>query len=185
MTAALCAASPGQLIGVRGPYGTDWDLPSAAGRDLVIVAGGIGLAPLRPAVVAALASPAAFRRILILIGARSPAELVFASQLDGWRERGADVRVTVDRASSGWTGNVGLVTQLIDRADLDPAQTTAMVCGPELMMRLSAQALVRPGGRTRPGPGVAGTEHALRAGRVRALPARPAAAVPGWSGDRL
>ena len=145
VTAALCAASPGQLIGVRGPYGTDWDLPSAAGRDLVIVAGGIGLAPLRPAVIAALARPAAFRRILILIGARSPAELVFASQLDGWRERGADVRVTVDRASSGWTGNVGLVTQLIDRADLDPPQTTAMVCGPELMMRLSAQALCARG----------------------------------------
>ena len=96
---------------------------------------------MRQAVLAALAQPAAFRRILILIGARSPAELVFAAELDSWRDRGADVRVTVDRASSGWTGHVGLVTQLIDRAELDPARTTAMVCGPELMMRLSARAL--------------------------------------------
>jgi NAD(P)H-flavin reductase len=152
VTAALCAAVPGQLIGVRGPYGTDWDVPSATGRDLVIVAGGIGLAPLRSAVLAALARPAAYRRILILIGARSPAELVFAAELDGWRARGADVRVTVDRASSGWTGHVGLVTQLIDRADIDPALTTALVCGPELMMRLSAQALCArevPPGRVR------------------------------------
>jgi len=141
VTTALCQAALGQLVGVRGPYGTDWDVPRAAGHDLVIVAGGIGLAPLRSAVLTALAAPRAYRRILILIGARSPAELVFATELDDWRRRGADVRATVDRADSGWTGHVGVVTQLIDRADIDPAQTTALVCGPELMMRLSAQAL--------------------------------------------
>jgi NAD(P)H-flavin reductase len=145
VTAALCATKPGQMIGVRGPYGTDWDLPGAAGRDLILVAGGIGLAPLRSVVLTALAAPETFRRIMILIGARSPAELVYAEELDGWRARGADVRITVDNASAGWTRNVGLVTQLINRADIDPSQTTALVCGPELMMRLSAQALCAKG----------------------------------------
>jgi anaerobic sulfite reductase subunit B len=145
VTAALCAARPGQMIGVRGPYGTDWDLPGVAGRDLVLVAGGIGLAPLRSVVLRALTVPGMCRRILILIGARSPAELVYAAELDGWRARGADVRVTVDHATAGWTGHVGLVTQLINRADIDPEQTSALVCGPELMMRLSAQALCEKG----------------------------------------
>jgi NAD(P)H-flavin reductase len=145
VTAALCAAMPGEMVGVRGPYGTHWDLPGLAGRDLVIVAGGIGLAPLRSAVLGALALRGAYRRIMILIGARSPAELVFAGELDGWRTRGADVSVTVDHATRGWTGHVGLVTQLINRARLDPHQTTALICGPEVMMRLSAQALCAKG----------------------------------------
>jgi anaerobic sulfite reductase subunit B len=145
VTAALCAAMPGEMVGVRGPYGTNWNLPGLAGRDLVIVAGGIGLAPLRSAVLAALTAREAYRRILILIGARSPAELVFAAELDTWRTRGADVRVTVDHAAPGWTDHVGLVTQLINRAELDPQQTTALMCGPEVMMRLSAQALARHG----------------------------------------
>ncbi len=141
VTRALCAASPGQIVGVRGPYGTDWGVADAAGQDLVVVAGGIGLAPLRGAVLTALAARESFRRIIVLIGARAPDELVFAGQLGAWRDRGADVRVTVDRAAAGWPGHVGVVTHLIDRVGLDPAATTALVCGPEVMMRLTARAL--------------------------------------------
>jgi len=145
VTRALCAAGPGQLVGVRGPYGTDWDVGGAAGRDVLLVAGGIGLAPLRPALLSLLAARDRFRRITLLIGARSPAELLFASQLAAWRERGADVEVTVDRAAAGWAGNVGVVTQLIDRAEIDAAATLALLCGPEVMIRLAARALCARG----------------------------------------
>jgi anaerobic sulfite reductase subunit B len=141
VTRALCEADQGQVIGVRGPFGTDWGIADAAGRDVVLVAGGIGLAPLRPALLAALAARERYRRVTVLIGARTPDELVFADEIAGWRARGAAVHTTVDRAAAGWTGHVGVVTQLIDRAGLDPAATLAMVCGPEVMMRLTARAL--------------------------------------------
>jgi len=140
---ALCAATPGDMIGVRGPFGTDWGVDSAAGRDVLVVAGGIGLAPLRPVLLAALARPGG--RVVLLAGARSPADLVFTRELETWRSRGADVRVTVDRAHVGWDGRVGLVTGLIKDAVADPGRTTAFVCGPEIMMRLSAQALADHG----------------------------------------
>ena len=145
VTRALCEADPGQLIGVRGPYGTDWGVADAAGRDLVVVAGGIGLAPLRGALLAALATKEMYRRIVVLIGGRSPEELVFAGELAAWRASGADVLVTVDRAEAGWTGHVGVVTQLIDRAKIDPATALVLVCGPEVMMRLTARALCARG----------------------------------------
>jgi anaerobic sulfite reductase subunit B len=141
VTRALCEAGPGDLIGVRGPYGTDWGVTDAAGQDVIVVAGGIGLAPLRPALLAALAAPDRYRRVTVLVGTRTPDDLVFADELDTWREQGADVRVTVDRAAVGWRGHVGVVTQLIDRVDVDPAATLALVCGPEVMMRLAARSL--------------------------------------------
>jgi anaerobic sulfite reductase subunit B len=141
VTRALCAAGEGELIGVRGPFGTGWGVADAAGRDLIVVAGGIGLAPLRGALLAALGARERCRRITLLIGSRTPEDLVFAGELGGWRERGADVRVTVDRAEVGWRGHVGVVTQLIDRVEIDPGATLALVCGPEVMMRLTARAL--------------------------------------------
>jgi NAD(P)H-flavin reductase len=141
VSAALCAAQPGQIIGVRGPFGTSWDDAGAAGRDLLLVAGGIGLAPLRPALLAALAQPGRYRRIIVLAGARSPAELVFAADYDRWREHGAEVDITVDKADASWPGQVGVVTQLISQAHLDPTRTTALVCGPEVMMRITTRAL--------------------------------------------
>ena len=141
VTRALCEAGPGELIGVRGPYGTEWGVTDAAGQDLVVVAGGIGLAPLRPALLAALAARERYRRVTVLIGTRTPDDLVFAGELETWREHGADVRVTVDRAAAGWRGHVGVVTQLIDRVDVDPAATLALVCGPAVMMRLTARSL--------------------------------------------
>jgi anaerobic sulfite reductase subunit B len=145
VTRALCAAGQGQTVGVRGPYGTDWGVDAAAGQDLLVVAGGIGLAPLRSAVLTALAGHDRYRQITVLVGARSPAEIVFAAELDRWREAGADVQVTVDTATADWAGHVGVVTQLIDRARFDPAATTALVCGPEVMMRLTAKALLACG----------------------------------------
>jgi anaerobic sulfite reductase subunit B len=145
VSTALCTAQPGQVVGVRGPFGTGWDETAAVGRDLLLVAGGIGLAPLRPALLAALRERHRYRRVIVLIGARSPAELVFANELARWRENGADVEVTVDKADASWPGNVGVVTQLIGRIGLDPARTTALICGPEVMMRLTARTLLAAG----------------------------------------
>jgi len=96
-------------------------------------------------VLAALAERETYRRIVVLIGARTPDELVYAREQAAWRASGADVLVTVDRAEAGWTGHVGVVTQLIDRADIDPSATLALICGPEIMMRLTARALAEHG----------------------------------------
>jgi len=145
VTRALCAAAPGDMIGVRGPFGTDWRLSIADGRDVLVVAGGIGLAPLRSVVLTALDQRARYDRVVLLVGARSPDDLIFARELETWRRRGADVRVTVDHGRDGWDGHVGLVTGLIENAIADPADTAAFVCGPEIMMRLSADMLVRCG----------------------------------------
>ena len=116
VTRALCAAQPGGLIGVRGPFGTGWDVASAAGRDIVVVAGGIGLAPLRPVVLTALADRSRYGRIVLLAGARTPGDLLYADELERWRRDGVEVAVTVDQADSSWSGEVGLVTALIKPA---------------------------------------------------------------------
>lgn len=127
VTRALCEA---EAIGVRGPYGNRWPLVETAGRQVVIVAGGIGLAPLRP-VVRALGS-----RAMVLYGARAPRELLYEDELTSW-----GAQVTVDAPAAGWDGPVGVVTRLIERADFDPATVAAMLCGPEVMMRFAAATL--------------------------------------------
>jgi NAD(P)H-flavin reductase len=141
-TRALVAAQPGQPLGVRGPFGHGWDVADGAGGDVVLVAGGIGLAPLRPALLEVLARRADFRRVILLYGARRPEELLYEPELESWRGRlDVDVAVTVDNAEPSWRGQVGLVTELIPRAQLDPERTLALVCGPDLMMRYVASAL--------------------------------------------
>jgi anaerobic sulfite reductase subunit B len=145
VTRALCAAAPGDMIAVRGPFGSDWPLSVADGRDMLVMAGGIGLAPLRPVLLAALAERARYDRVVLLVGARSPGDLIFTRELETWRRRGADVRVTVDHGNADWHGQVGLVTGLIEAAVDDPAQTAAFVCGPEIMMRLCSEALLNRG----------------------------------------
>ena len=145
-TKALCALGPGQRVGVRGPYGTSWPVTAAEGGDLVIVAGGIGLPPLRPAVYQALGQRDRFGAIALLYGARTPADLLFTEELRSWRDRfNVDVQVTVDAAGTDWRGNVGVVPDLISRARFDPAATTAFVVGPEIMMRFTVRALLAAG----------------------------------------
>jgi len=154
VTHALTRVLPGDTLTVRGPYGTGWGVTDAAGGDLLVIAGGIGLAPLRSALLEVLADRAAYRRVVLLYGARSPAEQVFAGDLARWAdgEGGIEFDVTVDQAGPGWTGRVGLVTNLIPGARFDPARTLALVCGPEVMMRFVATALIDagvPAGRIR------------------------------------
>ena len=149
VTSALCGSTPGTVVGVRGPYGRGWAVDElvrgpGAQRDVVVMAGGIGLAPLRGA-IRLLAAAGRGGRLVVLVGARTPDQLVFATEFDRWREQGADVSVTVDRATSKWRGSVGLVTSLVDGSRFDPSNTAAFICGPEVMMRFSARALTDRG----------------------------------------
>ncbi|WP_016881450.1 MULTISPECIES: FAD/NAD(P)-binding protein [unclassified Rhodococcus (in: high G+C Gram-positive bacteria)] len=143
---ALHDAPLGTIIGVRGPFGRGWNLPASTDRDLVIVAGGVGLAPLRPVVLAALAAPECFRRVTLVVGARSPADILYRTELETWQAR-ADlaVELTIDQPVAGWTGGVGFVTESLHRIDVDPERTTALLCGPEPMMRFCARALTDRG----------------------------------------
>lgn len=146
VSAALGGASVGTVIGVRGPFGTAWPLDEAQGRDLVLVAGGIGLAPLRPAFRAALAERDGLGTLSLLVGARTPDDLLFADELAAWRSHlDAEVLVTVDAARPDWHGRVGLVTALLPAAAFDPATAVAFVCGPEVMMTFVARALLDRG----------------------------------------
>ena len=146
VTRALCAAEPGDAVTVRGPYGTYWPLQAAEGGDVVIVAGGIGLPPLRPAIYHLLAHPGSYGRLVLLYGARTPADLLFTGELDAWRSRpGVTVEVTVDTAGRDWHGNVGVVPDLVTKARFDPAATVAFTVGPEIMMRFAVRALLAAG----------------------------------------
>lgn len=146
VTHALCAAGPGTVIGVRGPFGRGWDVDAARDKDVVIVAGGLGLAPLRPVVHALLRERDAYGTVSLVTGARTAADLLFRQELDRWWHEGdIRVRTTVDRPSAGWHGSVGVVTGELPRVDFDPARTMAMVCGPEIMMRVVATRLVERG----------------------------------------
>jgi len=109
-THALCALESGDRVGVRGPYGTWWPLEEAEGGDVMIIAGGIGLPPVRPAVYHLLAHRDRYRRAVLLYGARTPADLLFTDELADWRSRfDLDVQVIVDAAAGGWQGDVGVV----------------------------------------------------------------------------
>jgi anaerobic sulfite reductase subunit B len=143
VTRAICAASVGTVFGLRGPFGRGWTLP--AGGDLVIVGGGIGLAPLRPLLLAAAAERHRFGAVELLIGARKPEDLLFSGELAQWRDAGITVHTTVDRAGTEWPGHVGVVTTLLNRLTADASQTTAYLCGPEVMMRFVARGLTDRG----------------------------------------
>lgn len=142
VTDAICALEHGDVVGIRGPFGTSWPLDRATGRDLLVIAGGIGLAPLRPALLEALYRNSGYNRLALLYGARTPTDLLYRDDLLGWGgSEDLQVEVTVDRAGADWWGDVGLVTGLLPRVDFDPPSTSALVCGPEVMMRVVARDL--------------------------------------------
>jgi NAD(P)H-flavin reductase len=142
VTTAVCKAKRGDVLGIRGPFGSHWPVEEAVGKDIVILAGGIGLAPLRPALLAILAHRERYGRVVLLYGARAPQELLYARQLNQWRGRfDLDVDVTVDTATREWRGDVGVVTTLIPRAPFDSEEVMALVCGPEVMMRFTLSGL--------------------------------------------
>ncbi len=135
VTRALGRMKRGDVLGLRGPFGTGWPVTAAYGRDLVIVAGGIGLAPLRPVIYAVMRNRSHFGRVVLLYGARTPSELLYTAEFETWQQKEIEVHITVDRADENWTGLVGVVPQLFYRVRLDHRRTLAMSCGPEIMMR--------------------------------------------------
>lgn len=146
VTRAMWRMRAGQTLGVRGPFGSPWPLEAARGGDVVVVAGGIGLAPLRPLIRQVLAERETFGHVVILYGARTPEDILYAQEVKGWRGRSdTSVQVTVDRATGGWSGPVGVVTRLVQAGGFDASTATAFVCGPEVMMRGAADALLRKG----------------------------------------
>jgi NAD(P)H-flavin reductase len=142
---ALNESAPGDVIGVRGPFGTSWDPASAADRDVVIVAGGVGLAPLRPLILDVLHHRQSFRRVVLVAGARTPGDLLFRAELDVWAAQSSEAHVTIDQPARSWAGAVGFVTEPLARLRLDPGRTTAFLCGPEAMMRFCGDLLVGAG----------------------------------------
>ncbi len=146
VTQALRRLKAGDMLGIRGPFGTPWPVEDATGHDVIIVAGGIGLAPLRPALLAVLSRREQYGKVVLLYGARTPQDILFRRELEQWRSRfDLEVAVTVDRALGAWKGNVGVITTLIPRPAIDPARTVAMICGPEVMMRFAAMELHKRG----------------------------------------
>ncbi|MCG3203685.1 MAG: Anaerobic sulfite reductase subunit B [Elusimicrobia bacterium] len=131
-------------VGIRGPFGSFWPLEEAQGKDVLLVAGGIGLAPLRPVVLSIMKNRKAFGRVVLLYGVRTPSDILYQTDLKKWKSK-MNVLVTVDRSAGKWKGPVGVVTSLIPRAPLNPKQTIAMICGPEIMMKFTISELEKRG----------------------------------------
>jgi NAD(P)H-flavin reductase len=139
---ALTKISVGDTLGLRGPFGTAWPVADGYGRDVIVVAGGLGLAPLRPALYQLQAERRRFGKLVLLYGTRRPEDILFRRQLADWRRRlDMAIEVTVDHAGTDWRGHVGVVTKLIPRLGVDARKSMALVCGPEVMMRFAASAL--------------------------------------------
>lgn len=142
-TRAVCAVNEGDELGVRGPFGRGWPVAQAEGRDVVVVAGGVGLAPLRSVLYTVLADRERYGRLVLLYGGRTPDQLLYRDELSAWADRDdVEVHMIVDAADEGWRGRVGVVPGLVDQVGLDGAGATALVCGPEVMMRFAVEALV-------------------------------------------
>ncbi|MEJ2720393.1 MAG: FAD/NAD(P)-binding protein, partial [bacterium] len=142
VTRALCSLGKGDVVGLRGPYGSPWPIRESAGNDIVIVAGGIGLAPLRSAIYQLLAQRDGYGRLVFLYGTRTPRDILYRRELERWRSRfDLDVEITVDHPGEDWYGRVGVVTTLIPFTNFDSFDTTALICGPEVMMRYTVAAL--------------------------------------------
>lgn len=135
VTRALARLRVGSHVGIRGPFGAAWPVDRCAGGDLVLACGGIGLAPLRPAIYQILRRRDEFGRVILLYGARTSNDLLYTSEWEAWRAAGIEVEVTVDLGDTDWTGHIGVVPVLFYRLRLQPARTYILTCGPEIMMR--------------------------------------------------
>lgn len=160
VTKAMRKLKPDDVIGVRGPFGSHWPIELAQGKDVVIAAGGIGLAPLRSTMYQIISQREKYGRVVLLYGARTPADILYRRELERWQTGGRketppggrvypyndlEVYITVDNASSAWRGSVGVVTKLIPKASFDSGNTVAFICGPEVMMRFTVKELEKRG----------------------------------------
>jgi NAD(P)H-flavin reductase len=147
-TAALHAMKPGEKFAIRGPYGNGFPMEEYHGKNLVFVAGGIGLIPLRSCIIYALAHREKFNRIQIFLGSRTPRDLMYRDNLREWeKSAGVECHLTVDRTADGWTGNVGVVGSLFKKPGVQVPvdDTVAFVCGPPVMFRFVIKDLLAMG----------------------------------------
>lgn len=135
VTQAIARKQVGDQIALRGPFGSSWPMDKCRGRDIIFACGGIGLAPLRPAIYEVLNHRDDYGRVILLYGARTPSGLLYTSEYDAWREKNIDVEVTVDIGDENWNGRIGVVPLLFYQHRLQADRTTVMSCGPEIMMR--------------------------------------------------
>ena len=146
VTNVLSKLKKGDIIGLRGPFGSSWPLEEAKGKDICIIVGGIGLAPLRPSIYHILKHRKQYGKFVLLYGARTPRDILYPVELESWRKKyDSQIEVTVDRADSTWRGHVGVVTTLLNYVELNPEKTMAMVCGPEIMMKYAVDELIKHG----------------------------------------
>ena len=146
VTQALAGLGEGGSVGLRGPFGAGWPVDKCAGKDLILAAGGIGVAPLRPVIYEILANRDRFGEVTLLYGCRMPSGILYQEEFETWRSQGIAVKTTVDRADESWGGNVGVVTLLLDRLSLSsPSETVLMTCGPEVMMWYTVQSALERG----------------------------------------
>ena len=146
VTRGLASLRPGDVVGIRGPFGSSWPVEAARGGDVVLVSGGIGLAPMRPVLYHLLRHRNEYGRVILLYGARTPGDLLYREELQAWQSRG-DLQelLTVDRADPSWRESIGLVTTLFSAFDFDPGRTIGMMCGPEVMMRFAVSEFEKRG----------------------------------------
>jgi NAD(P)H-flavin reductase len=146
VTQSIAKLRVGDQLGVRGPFGTAWPLDRCRGRDVIIMSGGLGLAPLRPLIYALLAQRRDFGRVVLLHGARSPEQVLYPNELKAWHSQGLEVQLTVDRGADHWHGQVGVVPLLLDRLpQLVADRTEVLTCGPEIMMHYSVLSALQRG----------------------------------------
>ncbi len=148
VTRALANLEEGDEVMIRGPYGSSWPMEEAKGKDILIVAGGIGLAPLRPFIFHVFENRADFGYLEILYGARTPDDMLYTQEFPEWRKQeGVRLFLTVDRLPEGeaWEYGIGVVTRLFDSVEISPANGIALTCGPEIMMRFVARGLLQRG----------------------------------------
>jgi len=136
VTGALHRMKPGDVVGIRGPFGHGFPIEQMRGKDILFAPGGLGLAPLRSLINQVLDERGSFGRVIILYGAKRPAELLFRDELEQWAARDdVEFHVTVDRGDETWTGNIGVITTLFPKITVDPRNTVAVTCGPPIMYR--------------------------------------------------
>lgn len=142
VTRGMQKLQEGDEITLRGPFGSSWPL-SKKGCDVLVIAGGVGLAPLRPALLYLADQRDHYKKITLLYGARTPQDILYKNELQEWERRGIEVKVSVDVADLSWKGKVGVVTALIEKNLGNPENTLALLCGPEIMLKFAIHELLR------------------------------------------
>jgi NAD(P)H-flavin reductase len=138
VTEQIHALRPGDIVGVRGPFGTGYPLEVFAGKEVLVVGGGCGFAPLRSLMYELFDKSSQFKKLLFRGGCRSPSEFLYREEITGWASRSdLDMELTVDVGDDSWDGHVGMVTTILDNLDMDTSQGIAVVCGPPIMMKFA------------------------------------------------